>query len=311
MIDGLKAANAGPLPTRQRRADLARDHVGLPRARDADARRLPRPGRHLQRGGRARLLRLVDRPRALRQHRRGVPRHQRRRRRLRRRAGRELDRRRGRALARPVPDDAAVHRRRDQPLRAPQPAAQARLARRHRRRLRPSAGAGAMPRLAQPPPARTPSAGRSRATPKARAWPASTRRWPASPASARRANTACTSSRRRSRTTRTTAPASRSSPIPAAHPQPKASGHDCTSLVVSVANRPGAVHDMLVPLKAHGVSMTRFESRPARSGQWEYYFYIDLARPPRPAARRRGAATSCARPARSSSCSAPIPIDAH
>ena len=54
------------------------------------------------------------------------------------------------------------------------------------------------------------------------------------------------------------------------------SGHDCTSLVVSVANRPGAVHDMLVPLKTHGVSMTRFESRPARSGQWEYYFYIDI-----------------------------------
>ena len=63
---------------------------------------------------------------------------------------------------------------------------------------------------------------------------------------------------------------------PAQHPQPKASGHDCTSLVVSVPNRPGAVHDMLVPLKNHGVSMTRFESRPARSGQWEYYFYIDL-----------------------------------
>ena len=61
------------------------------------------------------------------------------------------------------------------------------------------------------------------------------------------------------------------------HPQPQASGHDCTSLVVSVTNRPGAVHDMLVPLKAHGVSMTRFESRPARSGQWEYYFYIDIA----------------------------------
>ena len=63
---------------------------------------------------------------------------------------------------------------------------------------------------------------------------------------------------------------------PGQHPQPKASGHDCTSLVVSVPNRPGAVHDMLVPLKAHGVSMTRFESRPARSGQWEYYFYVDL-----------------------------------
>jgi chorismate mutase/prephenate dehydratase len=63
---------------------------------------------------------------------------------------------------------------------------------------------------------------------------------------------------------------------PERHPAPKASGHDCTSLVVSVTNRPGAVHDMLVPLKRHGVSMSRFESRPARSGQWEYYFYIDV-----------------------------------
>ena len=63
---------------------------------------------------------------------------------------------------------------------------------------------------------------------------------------------------------------------PQRHPQPKESGNDCTSLVVSVPNRPGAVHDLLVPLKQHGVSMTRFESRPARSGQWEYYFYIDL-----------------------------------
>ena len=63
---------------------------------------------------------------------------------------------------------------------------------------------------------------------------------------------------------------------PQRQPAPQASGHDCTSLVVSVANRPGAVHDMLVPLKTHGVSMSRFESRPARSGQWEYYFYIDL-----------------------------------
>ena len=57
---------------------------------------------------------------------------------------------------------------------------------------------------------------------------------------------------------------------------PPPSGKDCTSLVVSVPNRPGAVHDLLVPLKNHGVSMTRFESRPARTGQWEYYFYIDL-----------------------------------
>ena len=57
---------------------------------------------------------------------------------------------------------------------------------------------------------------------------------------------------------------------------PPASGKDCTSLVVSVPNKPGAVHDLLMPLKNNGVSMTRFESRPAKSGQWEYYFYIDL-----------------------------------
>lgn len=57
---------------------------------------------------------------------------------------------------------------------------------------------------------------------------------------------------------------------------PSATGKDCTSLLVSVPNCPGAVHDILVPLKTHGVSMTRFESRPARSGEWDYYFYIDL-----------------------------------
>ncbi len=64
--------------------------------------------------------------------------------------------------------------------------------------------------------------------------------------------------------------------LPQTLPAPEASGQDCVSLIVSVPNRPGAVHDLLVPLKTHGVSMTRFESRPARSGQWEYYFYIDL-----------------------------------
>jgi len=64
--------------------------------------------------------------------------------------------------------------------------------------------------------------------------------------------------------------------LPNTLPAPPPSGKDCVSLIVSVPNRPGAVHDLLVPLKKHGVSMTRFESRPARSGQWEYYFYIDI-----------------------------------
>jgi chorismate mutase/prephenate dehydratase len=64
--------------------------------------------------------------------------------------------------------------------------------------------------------------------------------------------------------------------LPQTLPAPQASGNDCVSLIVSVPNTPGAVHDLLMPLKTHGVSMTRFESRPARSGQWEYYFYIDI-----------------------------------
>ena len=64
--------------------------------------------------------------------------------------------------------------------------------------------------------------------------------------------------------------------LPGTLPTPDVSAKDCTSLIISVPNRPGAVHDLLVPLKTHGVSMTRFESRPARTGKWEYYFYIDL-----------------------------------
>ncbi|MDD2722176.1 MAG: prephenate dehydratase [Gallionella sp.] len=58
--------------------------------------------------------------------------------------------------------------------------------------------------------------------------------------------------------------------------QVAASGRDKTSLVLSAANRPGAVHDLLSPLSGHGVSMTKFESRPSRSGLWEYVFYVDI-----------------------------------
>ncbi len=57
------------------------------------------------------------------------------------------------------------------------------------------------------------------------------------------------------------------------------SGRDRTSLVMSADNRPGAVHALLSPLAANGVSMSRIESRPtrgARSGLWEYLFFIDV-----------------------------------
>ncbi|PUA17238.1 prephenate dehydratase [Glaciimonas sp. PCH181] len=54
------------------------------------------------------------------------------------------------------------------------------------------------------------------------------------------------------------------------------SGKDQTSLVLSVPNKAGAVYSLLSPLASHGVSMSRFESRPARMGAWEYYFYVDV-----------------------------------
>lgn len=54
------------------------------------------------------------------------------------------------------------------------------------------------------------------------------------------------------------------------------SGRDKTSLVMSAPNRPGAVYDLLAPLAKNDVSMTKLESRPARSGMWEYVFYVDI-----------------------------------
>ncbi len=55
------------------------------------------------------------------------------------------------------------------------------------------------------------------------------------------------------------------------------SGRDQSSLILAVQDRPGAMHSLIEPLARHGVSMKRLESRPARQGRWEYYFYIDIA----------------------------------
>ncbi|MEQ1533422.1 MAG: prephenate dehydratase [Sideroxydans sp.] len=54
------------------------------------------------------------------------------------------------------------------------------------------------------------------------------------------------------------------------------SGKDRTSLAMSAPNRPGAMHDLLAPLANNGVSMTKLESRPSRTGLWEYVFYVDI-----------------------------------
>jgi len=60
------------------------------------------------------------------------------------------------------------------------------------------------------------------------------------------------------------------------HQRVPPSGREETSLVMSAPNRPGAVYNLLEPFASYGVSMTRFESRPARTGLWEYLFFVDL-----------------------------------
>jgi chorismate mutase/prephenate dehydratase len=54
------------------------------------------------------------------------------------------------------------------------------------------------------------------------------------------------------------------------------SGNDKTSLVMSTRNVSGAMHQLLTPLAKNGVSMTRLESRPSRTGLWEYVFFLDM-----------------------------------
>lgn len=55
------------------------------------------------------------------------------------------------------------------------------------------------------------------------------------------------------------------------------SGDDKTSLMVSMRNQPGALHQILEPFNRHNIDMTRVESRPSRSGAWNYVFFIDFA----------------------------------
>jgi chorismate mutase/prephenate dehydratase len=60
------------------------------------------------------------------------------------------------------------------------------------------------------------------------------------------------------------------------HAATTSSGRDKTSLAMSARNRPGAMHELLTPFAENGVDMTRLESRPSRTGLWEYVFFVDL-----------------------------------
>lgn len=55
-----------------------------------------------------------------------------------------------------------------------------------------------------------------------------------------------------------------------------ASGEDKTSILVSMRNLPGALHDLLAPFHELNIDLTRVETRPSKSGAWNYVFFIDF-----------------------------------
>ena len=55
-----------------------------------------------------------------------------------------------------------------------------------------------------------------------------------------------------------------------------ASGNDKTAMVVSVRNEPGALYRLLKPLEEAGVSLTGIETRPSKTENWAYIFFIEF-----------------------------------
>lgn len=49
-----------------------------------------------------------------------------------------------------------------------------------------------------------------------------------------------------------------------------------TSILLALNDRPGALHDSLMPFKRQGINLTKIESRPSKKKAWEYLFFIDF-----------------------------------
>jgi chorismate mutase/prephenate dehydratase len=52
-------------------------------------------------------------------------------------------------------------------------------------------------------------------------------------------------------------------------------GNDRTSLMVSIADKVGALHHALAAFRRSGINLTKIESRPSKRKAWEYFFFID------------------------------------
>lgn len=57
---------------------------------------------------------------------------------------------------------------------------------------------------------------------------------------------------------------------------PQPTGNDRTSLILSIADKVGALHKCLEPFRENRINLTRIESRPSKRKAWAYYFFIDL-----------------------------------
>jgi chorismate mutase/prephenate dehydratase len=57
---------------------------------------------------------------------------------------------------------------------------------------------------------------------------------------------------------------------------PPRTGNDKTSIMYSVQDRVGALHDTIASFKKNKINMTKIESRPSRKKAWEYYFFVDF-----------------------------------
>ena len=44
----------------------------------------------------------------------------------------------------------------------------------------------------------------------------------------------------------------------------------------ALKDKPGALHDALIPFKNCGINLTKIESRPTKRRAWEYVFFVDI-----------------------------------